>query len=63
MIQTSTSTISTGISTQNECSNEPLSEDEESFYTSIKEDLDKLSKQPRAETVEAILKFSKGLRG
>ena len=62
MTQTSTSTIGTEKYTQNECSSEPLSEDDESFYASIKCDLDRLARQPRAETIDSILKFSRSLR-
>ena len=62
MTQTSTSTFGTEKSTQSECSFESLAEEEESFYASIKGDLDKLYKQPQPETIESILKFSRSLK-
>jgi hypothetical protein len=62
MTQTSTSTVSRENCTQSECNFESLAEEEESFYTSIKDELDKISKQPQTETIEAILTFSRSFK-
>ncbi len=61
MAQTSTPVIKTANSIQDECAMESLSGDDEQFYASIQPRLKKLVKQPKSETIEAILKYSKSL--
>ena len=58
MIQTSTNATNAANGTQNDCC-DSLGEDDETLYRSLKDDLNRIIKQPRAETIEAILKFSK----
>lgn len=60
MIQTSTPASGSVNQVQNE-SLEGLSEEDESFYNSVRDGLNRLARQPRAETIEAILKYSKSL--
>ena len=41
---------------------ETLDADETVFYYSLRTELDRLQKQPKTETVDRILKYSKSLR-
>lgn len=44
-----------------ECVNESLTEEEESFYCSIKGELNNMTRSPKPETIETILKYSRSI--
>lgn len=61
MTQIFTSLTYTSEGLHSECVNESLSEEEESFYCSIRGELNSLAQSPKHETIEAILKYSRSI--
>ncbi|WP_423147647.1 hypothetical protein [Rubrolithibacter danxiaensis] len=62
MVRTSTPASNAPESIQKDGSMESISEEDEQFLSSIKEDLNKLVKQPHGDTITSILNYSKRLR-